>query len=279
MDPPQITWIASYAKSGNTWMRLFLTRILLGDAWSIDEAKRFMPHILDIARPNRTFGAEDLRKPETLAALARLWGPMEDAAREALGPRHRGRLRMKTHDACVRLDGLPFPAPDRGSSAIYIVRDPRDVAISLAHHLNRPLDDIVGLMIDRMALMIPDMGKAPEFWSDWGAHIGSWRDGWSGALLFLRYEDLVADPAATFRRVLAFLDWRDDDAAIDAAIAAVAFDRLQAAEAASGFAEAPADRPFFRRGVAGGWRDDPRRDALRRLEDAFAQPLAALGYA
>ena len=106
----------------------------------------------------------------------------------------------------------------------------------------------------------------------------SWRNFKYGPLLVLRYEDMLEQPKTTFRGLLDFLGWDDDDAALDAALDAVMFDKLKQAETESGFAEAAADRPFFRRGVAGGWRDHPEQDQFRRLEEAFGSIMTAYGF-
>lgn len=274
----KIAWIASYAKSGNTWMRLFLSRLLVGEAWTIDHPTTFIPYLLTLVAPKRVYGAADLDDLETIREVASTWIPIQRRVLAAAVRDHRGALLIKTHNACAAVAGHPFTNADLSGRALHIVRDPRDVAISLAHHVDLPLDAVVGLMTKRTAFVLPDLNYMPEFWSDWAGHLASWRAFPFGPTHLLRYEDMRADPHAAFRGVVDFLGWADDAAAIDAAIAAVRFDRLQATEAEKRFIEAPGDRPFFRRGVAGGWRDHPDQHLFRRLEDAFAEPMTALGY-
>ncbi|MEM6491866.1 MAG: sulfotransferase domain-containing protein, partial [Pseudomonadota bacterium] len=150
---------------------------------------------------------------------------------------------------------------------------------SLAHHLEWPLARTCDLMLQSKAHVVPDTGYIPEFWGSWGLNAATWSAFDIGPLLLLRYEDLIADPGAQFRKLLGFLGWTDADDAIDAAVAATSFKTLQNAERESGFAEAPEGRRFFRRGVAGGWREHPDQEPFRRIEDAFADQMVRHGYA
>ena len=276
--PMKITWLASYAKSGNTWVRLFLSRMLLGDAWHIDKAQAQIPHILSIVQPKKDWGQVDLGDPAVAKDVASMWIPIQKRVRAADIFRHRNTILMKTHNAFVTLEGHAFSDLEQSEKAVYIVRDPRDVLLSLAHHVGEPVEKCLEGLLSPFAMVLPDEDYVPEFWGDWGGHYRSWRDFNLGPQLTLRYEDLLETPGKTFRALLAFLDWRDDDTAIDAAIDAVLFDKLRKTEEERGFIEAPGERKFFRRGVAGGWRDHPEKDLFRRLEDALADEMRLLGY-
>lgn len=274
----KITWLASYAKSGNTWVRLFLSRILLGDGWDMDRAQALIPHMLSVVQPRRDWGDVDLTDAAVAREVAEMWIPIQRRIRDSGKYLHRNTTLLKTHNAFVTLEGRAFSDAEQSEKAVYIVRDPRDVLLSLSHHIDQPVEDCLNGLLNPFAMVLPDKDFVPEFWGDWAAHYRSWRDFNLGPRLVLRYEDLLASPATTFRALLAFLDWPDEDAEIDAAIDAVLFDKLQKAEAEKGFVEAPRDRKFFRRGVAGGWRDHPRQDFFRRIEDAFGDEMTALGY-
>lgn len=276
--PMKITWLASYAKSGNTWVRLFLSRILLGEAWDMDKAQAQIPHMLAIIQPKKDWLKVDLSDSAVAREVAQMWIPIQQRIRASGDYNHRNTTLLKTHNAFVELEGHAFSNEAQSEKAVYIVRDPRDVVLSLAHHIDLSPEECAQSLQNPFLLMVPDVDYVPEFWGDWGAHYRSWRDFGLGPQLTLRYEDLLTSPATSFRKLLDFLDWRDDDAAIDAALDAVVFDKLKNAEQERGFIEAPSDRKFFRRGVAGGWRDHPNQDLFRRIEDAFGDEMTALGY-
>lgn len=274
----KIAWIASYAKSGSTWMRLFLSRLHAGENWTANDVASRIPYFLEFAKPAQPFPLADTRDPEKMAAMASTWLPLQADIRRSLGGDAPGSIPVKTHNANVEIAGHPFTSPEHCDRALHILRDPRDVAASLCHHIDRSLPEVVRMMTDRSAIVIPEDGMLPEVWSDWATHSQSWRRFADGPVESIRYEDMIADPSGAFQRALALLGWRYDAGAIAAAIDAVSFAQLQAAEARDGFIEAPPGRAFFRRGVVGGWRDHPEQDQFRRLEDAFAEEMTAFGY-
>ena len=92
---------------------------------------------------------------------------------------------------------------------------------------------------------------------------------------------LQADTAAVFRRALAFAGQAATDAQIERAVAFARFEELQRQEQDKGFREAPrphAGGQFFRRGVAGGWRDELGTEQVARIEAAHAPTMQKLGY-
>ena len=89
------------------------------------------------------------------------------------------------------------------AGAIYVVRDPRDVAVSYSAYTGRSIDEIITFMADPRAANRGTDVQVFEFLSSWSAHARSW----VGAKnrLLLRYEDLLANPEAAFGRVARFL--------------------------------------------------------------------------
>src|SRR5690606_20930190 len=118
---------------------------------------------------------------------------------------------------------------------------PRDVAASFAHHFEMDIDRAIDLMAD-LDYRVAAKGDSahfhlPQHYSSWSAHVLSWLDDSGHEPLAIRYEDMVADLAATLRKVSTALGWSSSDAAIEAAVAATRFDRLRAEEAAGKFPE------------------------------------------
>ena len=115
--------------------------------------------------------------------------------------------------------------------------------------------------------------------------LGTWEmhaSGWLQAplpLCVLRYEAMKADPLCEFRRAVRFMELPHDDTAITAALEASRFERLQEAEQAQRFREAPTStRTFFRRGISGEGLDKltpkqraPLEAMLERIEALIAQ--------
>ncbi len=271
-------WIASYPKSGNTWLRLFLESLAAGgNTVNINALNVCAEHAASRSSFDRVLdiASSDLTNDEIACARPRLY---EIEARQAKAP-----LLCKVHDAWVATPaGEALFPPEVTLGAIYIVRDPRDVAVSMAHHVNYPVDQIIDRMADPAALTeanrqrMPD--KLPQRLLSWSLHVESWLNA-PVNLRLLRYEDMLKDPAVSFGAVARFLGFDASPEEVQAAVDAVRFDRLRAAEDANGFIEKPPkSERFFRRGIAGGWRDSLTPEQIARIESDHGAVMSKLGY-
>jgi hypothetical protein len=165
----------------------------------------------------------------------------------------------KAHDACHRTPAGEwlFPPPvTRG--AVYVVRDPRAVAVSLAHHAGRTIDDEIARMEDPAAAFSASPGglsrQLRQHLGRWSEHVESWLAA-PFPVHLVRYEDLHADPGRVCTKLAQFLDLPREPALIAAAVEATSFARLQAQERQAGFIERPETAAaFFREGRVDGWR-------------------------
>jgi aryl sulfotransferase len=271
-------WLASYPKSGSTWVRALLTALLLDDGEFDLNQLGHGPIASSRGHIEEWSGAttSDL----TYAEIAWL-RPQADARLDATLEATRYR---KIHDALRAGETRePIVDPATTRAAVYIVRDPRDVAVSFAHHAGRTLDWAVGRMADPAGTFSRTTKsldpQVPQRLGTWSEHVR----GWIGHDLFpvvtVRYEDLHADPEDQLARIAEAGGLEVDNADLAAAVAAAAFARLRAKEAASGFRErAHRDREFFRRGIAGGWRDELPAELAARIEADHGEVMARLGY-
>lgn len=269
-------WIASYPKSGNTWMRLALASLRAGGVQpDFSQPLAFAPFAADRREVELAFDLEssDFTPAECRDMRARAATQM---AREADAPLYR-----RVHEAWERTpSGLPLFPPEATLASLYIVRDPRDVAISLAHHNDFSVDQAIASMADPGTTWAMRTGGIvtafAQHLSTWSLHVEGWLSA-APAPLVLRYEDMQADPAGSLARAARHLLM--DAAAAPAAAAATQFDNLRQAEAEHGFRNGQvAGRRFFRRGVAGGWRQDLSREQAARIERDHGLVMARMGY-
>ena len=269
-------WIASYPKSGNTWMRMLLASLRAGGARMDFAASRaFAPlpgHAAEV-ESHLDVAASDLTQRELAELQPDLVALM---ARDAGAP-----LFRKTHECWGRTPAgrLLFP-PAATLGSLYLVRDPRDVAASWAHHRARGIDETIDFMARPRALRAdPGAGVVmDQHISSWSGHVASWR-GADPVPLVIRYEDLLAEPERWLGRAAAHLGIAASAAARAAAVAATRFAVLQAAEEAQGFEMGQAaGRRFFRRGEAGGWRDTLTAAQSDRIAEDHGEIMRALGY-
>ncbi|MFP5455081.1 MAG: sulfotransferase domain-containing protein, partial [Alphaproteobacteria bacterium] len=112
----------------------------------------------------------------------------------------------------------------------------------------------------------------------WSDHARSWLASPIQPLL-VRFEDMLDTPADSLERVARHLRWNPSASAIAGAVEATRFDALQAQEERHGFRERTrAEVPFFRRGLAGGWRDSLTPAQRQRIEASHGEAMAMFGY-
>jgi aryl sulfotransferase len=284
----KIYWLASYPKSGNTWVRIFLTNYLK-DADEPADINHLEggPIAGDREVFDRWAGVEasDLSVDEIANLRPEVYRQM---ALHAVRP-----LYIKVHDACTRnSEGeLLFPADITGA-VIYIIRNPLDIAVSYAHHSGRTPEEVVrslcgpnGLIFESHEALAPQL---PQRLLSWSAHVRSWVDESGLPVTVIRFEDMLARPEAALVRIVRALDLDWDEGRLSKAVAFSRFEGIQEQEKKTGFKERTmwANALFFREGRAGYWRTELapgladkitliNRDVMQRFGylDALYQPV------
>jgi len=283
-------WLASYPKSGNTWMRVLLANLAADGEGAVDinnlvlrggiaSAREPFDQLTLLDSGLLTLEEIDALRPDVYEAL--LGNPCDDDGAPPAG----GPVRfVKAHDAYAHLpSGEPLLAGARAAGgAIVIVRDPRAVAPSLAHHSHIGLDEAIDFMGDPGAAFCGKRDRQHrqlrQRLRDWSGHVESWLDQTDVPVHLVRYEDLKADPVATLSAALAFMEIDASGAAIERAVRLSAFDNLAAQERESGFREAPLLRRFFRRGESEAWRDELDPTQVARIQRDHGLVMGRLGY-
>ena len=271
----RILWLASYPKSGNTWLRAFLHNLIHDRGGPLDLDALSQSTRMDAGREHYE---PLLEKPwhEVTALDAALLRPRVQAAMAAS---RKGTVMVKTHTMLTRLSGVPSHDPALTAGAIYIVRDPRDIAVSYADHLCITIDATIGSMATPEAVTYTTRNGVAEFLGSWSQHVTSWTAQEGPTVLVLRYEDMLVDPQASFGRVAAFLHLDAAPALLSRAIANTGFEQLMRQESGKGFRErSPEQARFFRKGRAGGWRVmlTPRQSA--RIAAYHGPVMRRFGY-
>jgi hypothetical protein len=252
-----IVWVASYPKSGNTWVRIFLhnlVRILNGEAGDqdINDISRFSTWDLDKRRYTKVLGFEPdnaVHAADIAAARHTVHQDIVDAVE--------GLVFIKTHNSLLMDHGQSTVNFAVTAGAIYIVRNPLDVAISYAHHMGATIDQAIAAMSLIDAKSQGKEGAVYEITGSWSQHVESWTHAPHRALHIVRYEDMLADPDKAFASLAEHLLLKPSRRQLTKAIKRSSLANLQAQEQASGFRERSpnASANFFREGRAGQWRD------------------------
>jgi hypothetical protein len=266
-------WIASYPKSGNTWIRLFL---MAAQGRKVDLAQMNGAPPIAVNR--------DLLESELDVGLADMSADEIADLRPLAYRRHTqagaAPIFLKVHDSYVRAPSgdWMFP-PGVTLGCLHLVRDPRDVCISYAAHNDISID----MAIDWMGERTPDprhdyTEQTGESRGTWSSHAVSWLEA-PIRRLTLRFEDLIDEPVRHFAEVAEFFGLGVSLLTVSKAVAATEFSVLARKEAETGFCERPERMPrFFRSGAVGQWTHVLTRAQVRRIERAHGATMRRLGY-
>ena len=257
MTNGRLGWLVSYPKSGNTWLRMMLSSLRRGRAAIDINAVGSDIGIAGFAEMDAHFGIDSSELTDAEIAEAR---PALHAAIAANSPQTL--LLRKVHDRYwFTPSGAAAFTPDLSRGAVYLIRDPRDIAVSYAHHRGVGIDEIIERMADDAIILgsAETQGKEqlPQPLGSWSGHVLSWLEQTDIPVQVIRYEDMLDDPFAGLARTAAHFGLDATADQVRAAVAATRFDILSAQEKAFGFRERKTEStaPFFREGRSGGWRE------------------------
>jgi hypothetical protein len=275
-----IVWIASYPKSGNTWARAFLHNLVKirngeSDEQDINEMARFSTWELDKKRYAHFLGFEPDNSTHRNEIAA-----TRHAVHRQVADTTEGLIFVKTHNALVMDRGHATVNFAATSGAVYIVRNPLDVAISYAHHAGAPIDDTIEYMSRKDVETEGSDIAVYEVHGSWSQHVWSWTRNNNRALHVMRYEDMLAEPEKSFAALARHLLIEFTPQQLQTAVEHSSFARLQTQEKKRGFRERPpnADGNFFREGRAGQWKDVLTPAQIDRIVRTHDEQMRRFGY-
>ncbi len=257
----KINWLASYPKSGNTWVRMFLNCYRSG-------------YLVDINAPYQYVMSDiDQRIYQLLSSIniAELPQNHQFAIRPAALVNmlycysHEG-ICLKTHFAKIATADVPVIPELITNKAIYIIRDPRDIVISYAKHLGKTVDFTIDKMNDPSAATTHENGLVTILMS-WSLHVKSWTElNRNVETTVVLYENLVKNPKQEFKRILKGLDLAYNERLFEFALNQTKFKNLQRLEQANKFKELGSQKRFFDKGRAGYWKQELKDSQIDRIE-------------
>jgi len=270
-----IVWLASYPKSGNTWVRSFLANLIAGTEEPVDinSLGRFC-----ISASSRKWfqriapGNADLDRPEVVARLR----PKMQAALSGLAS---GTVLVKTHNCLGDVFGIPLHNMQVTKGAIYIVRNPLDVSVSLASHYGRSIDWVIDFMSKPAAGTRQTSEMVTEVYNSWSNHVQSWTSRPNPHLHVVRYEDMLDRPDSCFTAVARFSGLKRTEDQIERAIKNSSFETLHRQEQLGGFNEKPdSAKMFFREGKPDQWRNVLTQAQVERIVLDHRKQMARFNY-
>jgi len=276
-----IVWISSYPKSGNTYIRSFLSAYFFSKNGKFEFDQ--LNNILQF--PSIKFSKKD-------------YFNFEDAARNWISNQNeffnkKKFIFLKTHNSLEKYKNIKFTTIDQTIGAIYIVRDPRNLISSLCHHYSFTQEQAYLNLVDKNASLSERSANGDcsnfTFLGSWSHHYKSWRDTKDFKVLFLRYEDFHEDKIAAFRKIIYFIEELqnsknkiNEDKFVNC-IKSTNFATLKNKELNEKFQESVYSKDgkkinFFNLGFKNKWQNFLKPDILKKINHIYKKDLIDLGY-
>ena len=275
----QIVWLASYPKSGNTWLRAFLANFQRNSDTPADINNLEIGGIASNRHnADEALGVEcsDLTPEEIDRYRPAVYRSLANGGETALF--------VKIHDAYTLNSGAePLIPSDITRAAVYLVRNPLDLSVSFAHHGTKTVDDVIDRMGQETSTLAEHHGRLDfqlrQRLLSWSQHVSSWLDQTAIQLHVMRYEDMYCQPIEAFTGAVRFLGLEHDPDRVRRAVAFSSFEVLRQQELKHGFREKPVEAAsFFRSGRVGAWREVLTKGQVEHLVRDHRPVMRRFGY-
>ena len=284
-----IIWIASYPKSGNTWIRSLLASYLFSEDGQF--GFELLKNIEQFSSKN--FSSDKLMSSHYQARISKNWIPSQ----KRINQDKKIHL-LKTHNALCSINGNNFTDKFNTSAVIYVVRDPRNLITSLVHHYELSLDEAFSFLTNKKKIIFPINAEKREkdikdredfnFLSDWSTHYQSWKNINFCPIKIIKYEDCLTDVQKVFVSTLDFLSkflkFKFNKKKINNALNSTNFKNLNKMEKNEGFQESVISSKtmkrikFFNLGKKNNWKTLLDKKLIRKIESHFKNEMSELGY-
>ena len=276
-----IIWIASYPKSGNTYLRSFISSYYFSKKGKFDF--NLLLNVLQF--PSLKFTKKNIYS-EYEASQNWIFNQNQFFLNNKVHF-------IKTHNTLEEFKGNKFTSNQQTLGAIYIVRDPRNVLSSLTHHYSLNYEQAFKKIMDENASLLEKSSNNDHsnftFLGSWSNHYKSWKNTTEFKTLFIKYEDLEDNKYETFKKVVNFInrikskELKIDEKKLLNSIRSTNFTNLKNKEQNEGFEESVISsngekKPFFNLGFNNRWQKILPKNILNQLNKNLQKELNDLGY-
>ena len=279
-----IIWIASYPKSGNTWVRSLLSTYLYSDNSIFNfNLLNNIPQF-----PSKRYFEFFMKDFTDIKKQSDYW----IAAQERINLFNNQTTLLKTHSVLCTFENNPFTNKSNTKAAIYIVRDPRNVITSILNHYSfKDINEAFDFMTkDRLTIIHSKVvgDNSASYIGTWQQNYKSWRDLKFAPKIIVKYEDLIKDPKETFLSILNFLntfmDIKIEEKKVISSVNSCKFNILAKKEKEEGFSEALTHKEtgekikFFNLGENNNWQTLLKPEIEKKIRTIFNIEMKELGY-
>ncbi len=280
-----IIWLASYPKSGNTWLRSLLVSYYFTKTgeFNFDLLKKIY------AFPARKFFKDYKDSLVNVDDTAKYW----IEAQKKINSDYKIRL-LKTHNALGSINNNQFTDEQNTCGSIYIIRDPRNVITSIKNYYEIDYEEAFKFMTNEKNILsekIEDKYVNFNFLSSWNIHYKTWIENQLFPTLLVKYEDLEDNALLTLEKIINFINLKSnsnfikfDKEKANNSIKNCDFKILKKNEEENGFPESNLGQKtgkrikFFNQGEANNWREILPKDVLKKINNIFSEDLKKLNY-
>ena len=276
-----IIWIASYPKSGNTWVRSIISSYFFSETGNFDFS--LLKNIS--LYPSPKYFKNKINNP---GEVSYFW---EESQKNII--QKQKEIFLKTHNALVAINNKNFTSEKTTLGAIYIVRDPRNILSSLKNHYDfKDYNETLEFMKNKKKYIWDIRRKNDfsgfQFLGSWPDHYKSWTQNKNIKTLLVKYEDLEKDCYLTSHKLIEFILLLKgqknmvDENKLFKSIETTKFDVLRKKELASGFDESiiinDKKKSFFFQGPENKWQKNLPKEILFKAEREFKDDLNYFNY-
>lgn len=276
-----IIWLASYPKSGNTLLRSVLSTYFFSEDGNFN-----YEHLYKIRQfPHNDYFLELGIDIEDEKLIFKNY----IKAQNLINQEKKIIKFFKTHSALCKIENSNFTDVKNTLAGIYIIRDPRNVVTSLAHHNQITIDAALEAMLDQNKYLTKSDKIPRVFVGSWQLNYNSWKS-LNNRLLVIKYEDLVFNKKKTLIKVFKFLkkiglnNLELDMTKLNKVIKTTDFEKMQNLEKSKIFTESMIDKnsgqriPFFNLGPKNDWRFVLSSNIRLKIENFFQKEMEEMGY-
>ena len=291
-----IIWLASYPKSGNTWVRTIVNQIIFNDVKSKNEVfdnlsriKRYPSRtdIVGLPQIPNTNNLTKEQKKEVIDFTVKNW----EISQEHINKNNKTNL-LKTHNMLcnINLDGkdYSFANVKNTEGVIHIVRDPRNIVTSAKNHFSLSTEEeSVEMICDNYNWTGFTNNEVPQLLSSWGNHYNSWKK-FPKNYLLIKYEDLILDFKKEILKIIKYLsnyfEYNISDTIIEKIEKNTSFENFKELEKKGKFDENSINkitgkkRTFFNLGPNNNWKKILKKESNIKIEELFVNEMKELGY-
>lgn len=281
----KIIWIASYPKSGNTWIRSIISSLLYTSSGEFNFNLLKLIEVFE--KKNRykfikTLNEKDYKKIDNLKYLSKYWQECQKniVFNKEINPIYNI---FKTHSANLAVNSNSFTSSELTSGIIYIVRDPREMIISYSSHMGKKIDETIDAICDQSRLLSPRNNLTLALMSSWNTHYDSWKTQNIPRLL-IKYENLLTDLRLEITKICDFLgnilsiDKKKLYDKIFKVCETTQINKFRLHESTHGFDEASKNSLFFGNAKKDSWKEKLSVNQIARIEHEFNKTMTELGY-